>query len=92
MAMMPDSGMPTDGGSVMMQMPKEAFDTIHQLVIQLAGALDQAAQKVNNQAQDMSSAPQVSAATPAPEMGGAAPSSDEQDLAMFAQELNNRGR
>ena len=90
MATMPAGGAPADGGSVMMQMPKEAFDAIHQLVIQLGQALDQAAQKVNSEAQG--------GGVPAPQMSGAeqppanAQSADEQDLANFAQELNNRGR
>jgi hypothetical protein len=86
-----DTGAPTDGGSVMMQLPKEAFDAIHQLVIQLAGALDQAAGKVNAEAM-------ASQEVPAPEEAGTEmppadmASADEQDLANFAQELSNRGR
>lgn len=80
-----------DGGSVMMQIPKEAFDAIHQLVIQLAGALDQAANTVNDQAQAGGVPAPMSAGTEQPPAmpGG---TEDDQDLANFAQELSNRGR
>ena len=81
---------PTDSGSVMMQMPKEAFDSIHQIVMQLADALDQAAGKVNSEAAQ-SEAPSPEGM--APEAAPAGPASaDERDLANFAQELNNRGK
>jgi hypothetical protein len=91
--MMPptDIGAPTDGGSVMVQLPKEAFDAIHQLVIQLAGALDQAAGKVNQEAAASEGVPaqeEMGAEMPPTDMASA----DEQDLANFAQELSNRGR
>ena len=93
--MPPQDGAPTEGGSVMMQMPKEAFDAIHQLVMQLAAALEGAAQKVNSQAKGEGvPAPQMAGAELPPEVGSANPdqSADEADLAKFAQELNNRGR
>ena len=83
---------PQDGGSVMMQIPKEAFDAIHQLVIQLAGALDQAAQTVNGQAAQSAGAP--SGMPTGAEQPPASPSApeDDEDLANFAQELSNRSR
>ena len=93
--MAPQGGAPADGGSVMMQMPKEAFDAIHQLVMQLAQALEGAAQKVNSQAQGGGvPAPEMTGAEQPPEAGAVNPdqSADEADLAKFAQELNNRGR
>ena len=81
---------PTGGGSVMMQMPKDAFDSIRDIVMQLATALEQAGSQVDSEA--------ALAEEPAPE--GMLPeevpaemtSADEQDLANFAQELNNRGQ
>ena len=78
---------PTDSGSVMMQMPKEAFDSIHQIVMQLASALDQAAGKINSEA---AGAPAMTA--PEGSAAPASPSADDQDLANFAQELSNRGQ
>ena len=85
-----DMQQPQDGGSVMMQLPKEAFDAIHQLVMQLAGALDQAAQTVNGQAQQQGGVP---APMPAgAEKPPASPTGDDEDLAKFAQELSNRGQ
>lgn len=108
----PAGGMPTDGqmggapsapapggdGSVMMQMPKAAFDAIHQLVVQLASALDAAAGQVNDQkAQAEGGAPAAPAAggMAMPPAGGPAPAGptpDEQDLAAFAQQLSARNR
>jgi len=38
------------GGDVMISLPKAAFDTMHQIVMQLASGLDQLAQGVNQQA------------------------------------------
>lgn len=88
-------GAPGDDGSVMMNMPKAAFDAIHQLVVQLASALDAAAGQVNDQkSQVESGAPAMppAAPIPAPEMGAApaGPTPDEQDLANFAQQLSAR--
>ena len=98
-------GAPQDGGdgSVMMQMPKPAFDAIHQLVVQLASALDAAAGQVNDQkAQAEGGAP--AGAPPMPPGAGAppmapgagappaGPSQDDQDLANFAQQLSARNR
>ena len=39
-----------DGGSVMISMPKEAFDAIHQLITQLASGVENLAQSVGEQA------------------------------------------
>ena len=78
------------GGSVMMQMPKDAFDSIRDIVQQLASALEQAGNQVDSEAaQSEMGAPEGMLPEEVPaEMASA----DEQDLAMFAQELNNRGK
>ena len=53
-APMQDMAPPTpqggDGGSVMISMPKEAFDAIHQLITQLASGVENLAQSVGGQA------------------------------------------
>ena len=38
------------GGDVMISLPKAAFDTMHQIVMQLASGLDQLANDINQQA------------------------------------------
>jgi len=49
--MAPDAaGAPAGDGSVMISMPKVAFDAIHQLIVQLAQGVDSLAQGVNQQA------------------------------------------
>jgi hypothetical protein len=78
-----------DGGSVMMQMPKGAFDTIRDIVRQLATALEQAGNQVDSEAAQ-SEAPVPDGMLPA-EVPAEMISADDQDLANFAQELNNRG-
>jgi len=94
-AMMPPPPMPPEGaapsgeGTVMMQMPREAFMAIHQLVVQLAQGLDALAASVDQQAageQDMSAAMMDEAAA-----AGAGAPPDEAELAAFAEELSQRG-
>ena len=79
----------TGGGSVMMQLPKEAFDAIRDIVMQLASALDQAGSKVDAEAAQSAVAADemISEEVPAEMV-----SADDQDLANFAQELSNRGQ
>jgi len=80
---------PAQGGSVMMQMPKDAFDSIRDIVMQLAAALDQAGNQVDSEAAQSEVALEGMLPEEVPaEMNSA----DEQDLAMFAQELSNRGK
>lgn len=52
-----DPSAPTDGGSVMMTIPKAAFDQLHQMIVQLAQGVDQLAQQVNQQANGAGSPP-----------------------------------
>ena len=101
MAGSPDMGAPSPApqgggdGSVMVNMPKAAFDAIHQLVTQLAQGLDQLKQGVEAQAQQGAGAapagPQAPAGpeAPAPEVGEA-PSEDEDFLKGVAEEGNKR--
>lgn len=72
---------PADGGSVMVSMPKVAFDAMHSLVSELAKGLDALAQGVNQQAA-------ASAAPEAQPMAGEAPASpsDEEFLKGMAEE------
>lgn len=77
-----------DQGSVMVNMPKAAFDAIHQLVTQLAQGLDQLKQGVEAQAQGgAAEAPTAAPAAPAPAGG---PQNDEEFLKGLAQEGNKR--
>jgi hypothetical protein len=78
------------GGSVMMQMPKDAFDSIRDIVMQLATALEQAGSQVDSEAA-LAEAPVPEGMLPE-EIPAEMASADEQDLANFAQELNNRGQ
>jgi len=75
-------------GSVMVNMPKAAFDAIHQLVTQLAQGLDQLKQGVEAQAKG-GEAPAPAAA---PEQAPAAPEgpSDDDFLKGIAEEGNKR--
>jgi hypothetical protein len=74
-------------GSVMVNIPKAAFDSMHQIVMQLAAGLDQLAQGVNQEAAQ-SEAPMP------PEMpaGPSAPSGDEEFLKGLADEASARTR
>jgi len=82
---------PQDGGSVMVSMPKAAFDAIHQLIVQLASGVDQLAQGVNQQAAGGS--PEGAPMPPEAPTGGAQGEeggSDEDFLKSMAQEASQR--
>jgi hypothetical protein len=68
--MAPDAGAPAGDGSVMISMPKAAFDAIHQLIVQLAQGVDSLAQGVNQQAAGAGEAP-AGEMPPAGTAGGA---------------------
>jgi len=86
----PDMAAPAgDGGSVMISMPKVAFDAIHQLVTQLSQGLDQLKQGVDTQAQGGAPAPAAPAA-PAASAPTSEPENDEDFLKGLAQEGNKR--
>ena len=95
-AMSPDmsgGSAPSGGqGSVMVTMPKEAFDAIHQLVTQLSQGLDQLKQGVEFQAQE--SSPAGASAPAASPAGAPSPSgeseSDEDFLKGLAEEGSKR--
>jgi len=70
--MAPDAGLPAGDGSVMISMPKAAFDAIHQLIVQLAQGVDNLAQGVNQQAAGAGEAPAGEMPPSAPEGGRAA--------------------
>lgn len=97
-AMSPDmaGGAPAgDQGSVMVNMPKAAFDAIHQLVTQLAQGLDQLKQGVDAQAGGGQGAP-APAGPAAPAAGapaeetGPGEQSDEEFLKGLAEEGSKR--
>lgn len=89
---MPPGG---SGGDVMINLPKAAFDTMHQIVMQLASGLDQLAKEVNQQA---AGAPPEGGEIPS-DMGGsskmpprgAAPE-DEEFLRSIMEEGNSKSR
>jgi hypothetical protein len=80
------------GDSVMINMPKAAFDAIHALVTQLAQGLDQLKQGVEAQAQGQASpqAPAAPAGPQAPASAGGSEESDEDFLKSLAQEGSKR--
>ena len=85
---------PNEGGQVMLQVPKDVFMGIHQLVVQLAQGMDAVALGIEEQ-----SAAEAGAMMPpmAPEGAGAAPMppmapEDEAFLAGMAEEAMVRGR
>jgi hypothetical protein len=78
--MAPDAGAPAGDGSVMISMPKVAFDAIHQLIVQLASGVDSLAQNVNQQASG-AAAPEAAPAAPK-----ASTPADEDFLKGIAQE------
>jgi hypothetical protein len=88
--MAPDSGMPSDSGSVMISMPEEAFNAIRDLINQLSQGVDNLAQSVGQQ--------KAGSEAPAPEMppagmdGGAAGGSpaDEDFLKGIAEAGSQR--
>jgi hypothetical protein len=71
---------PQEEGSVMISMPKSAFDSIHQLIVQLAQGADSLAQSVNQQASGAGEAPVSEMPTAGPEGGksaGASPADED---------------
>lgn len=72
---------PQDEGSVMVTIPKAAFDSMHQIIVQLASGLDELAKGVNQEAAAQAPAAPEAAAAPA---AGAA--SDEEFLNSMAEE------
>lgn len=88
---------PPAGGDVMINLPKVAFDAMHQIVMQLASGLDQLAKEVNQQA---AGSPPGGGEMP-PDMGGdmggnmplggAAPE-DEEFLRSMMEEGNSKSR
>jgi len=85
------------GGDVMINLPKAAFDTMHQIVMQLASGLDQLAKEVNQQA---AGAPPGGGEMP-PNMGGdmagdmppgGADPKDEEFLRSMMEEGNSKSR
>ena len=80
--MAPDAGAPAGDGSVMISMPKVAFDAIHQLIVQLASGVDSLAQSVNQQASEAAPSMPSAPESPAP--------ADEDFLKGIAQEGSQR--
>jgi hypothetical protein len=78
---------PTQDGSVMVSMPKVAFDAIRELIVQLASGLDSLAQGVDQQAAAEAEAAVGGEMMP-PE--GAMTSEDEDFLAGITQEGSQR--
>lgn len=76
---------PAQDGSVMVSMPKVAFDAIRELIVQLASGLDSLAQGVDQQAADESEA--VAGQAMPPE---AAATADEDFLAGISKEGSQR--
>lgn len=70
----------TEGGEVMMSIPKSTFDQLHGIVVQLAEAIDALAVQVEQQAAGSSEAMPPAATTPG--------ETEDADLAAFAQELS----
>lgn len=80
--MAPEAGAPAGDGSVMISMPKDAFDAIHQLIVQLAQGVDALAQGVNQEAASAGEAPMAPAGEPA--------GMDEEFLKGIAEEGSQR--
>ena len=78
--------------SVMISMPKMAFDTIHQLIQQLAQGVDSLAQSVNQQASGAPAAPNAPAGEQAPSGGSEGAAGDMDFLNNIASEGNQRTR
>ena len=85
--MAPEPAMPSNDGSVMISMPKVAFDAIHQLITQLAQGVDNLSQSVNDQASG-GSMPPAPEATPSPSPAGSP--SDEDFLNSVAEAGSQR--
>jgi hypothetical protein len=74
---------PQDGGSVMISMPREAFNAMREIVSQLAAGLDQLSQSVEQQ----SGSPQAAEA-PVPSPAPGVPAEDEEFLKSMAEEAS----
>ena len=81
-----------DGGSVMISVPKDAFDAIHQLIVQLASGVDNLAQSVGQQAAGAEEAPMPPQGEMPPQAPAGAPQAgpDDEFLNSIAQEGNAR--
>ena len=81
-----------DSGSVMISMPKEAFDAIHQLISQLSSGFDNLAQSVGQQAGGAGEppAPPEGGMPPQAPAGGMQSGGDDDFLKGIAQEGNAR--
>jgi hypothetical protein len=88
--MAPEAGSPAGDGSVMISMPKDAFDAIHQLIVQLAQGVDSLAQGVNQQAAGAGEAPMGEMPPAGPEMGAGQSSADDEFLKGIAEAGSNR--
>jgi hypothetical protein len=71
--MAPEAAAPAGDGSVMVSMPKDAFDAIHQLIVQLAQGVDSLYQSVNQEAAMAGEAPMEEMPPAGPEMGAGSP-------------------
>jgi hypothetical protein len=79
--------MPQDSGSVMISMPRDAFNAMREIVSQLAMGLDQLAQSVEQQSSPTGGQPPVA---PTPPSGvPAVPGEDEEFLASMAEEASS---
>ncbi len=78
--MAPDAGAPDGDGSVMISMPKVAFDAIHQLIVQLAQGVDSLAQGVNQEASGAGEAPAGEMPPSGPQGGAAGESPADEDF------------
>jgi len=87
--MAPDAGAPAGDGSVMITMRKDAFDAIHQLIVQLAQGVDSLAQGVNQQAAG-GEAPAGEMPPSAPEGGAGGSAADEDFLKGIAEAGSQR--
>jgi hypothetical protein len=82
--MSPDMTAPEGDGSVMISMPKDAFDAVHQLIVQLAQGVDQLAQAVGQQ-KAAGEVPAAEMPPAGPEGGAAGAGSDEDFLKGIAE-------
>lgn len=83
---------PSNGGDVMISMPKGAFDAMHQIVMQLSQGLDELAKGVNAQAKGGSPEGAMEAEKEAASPRGAASSEDEEFLKSMMEEGNAKTR
>jgi hypothetical protein len=93
--MAPPAQPAADEGSVMVNIPKAAFDSMHQIIMQLASGLDQLAKDVNQQAAGSKSEampPEAPAAPASSEMPESGSGTDEEFLNKMAEEASARSR